>query len=520
MARRFPFLICLILLVAPISSRACTCSPSPPGQCPGLQKGDTVFLGTVTEIEILRLQTQPSANTDAASATDVATSSLSGASGAAPVPVTRYHFRVDENFIGADSAEIDVFSGGDDADCAFRFREGAQYVVFPHKPSSNSSDKPDDTRLFATICSGTRLASEAQALLPQLRAMRNGQRVASVFGVIRRADPPMLGPPDDPAGSSDDSPPADPRVSASGALPNIPLKLRSRIDRFATTTDDNGVYSFYDVHAGEYSLTATMPARTELTLKTLPGALPPLRLPNGACYEYDIDALPIGHIRGSVLGPDGKPLALAAVELYRAGHYDESHSGLWSFQGAKGIFDFDHVGPGEYILVFNRQNRMDPNAPFPRSFYPGTTDAQEAEPIVLKDGQQILHANMKLGDPFPTRKLRIRLKWTGASPAGSIVVTAKATQGINPAVRKISEGVYEMTLLQDAHYNISAFEELSPSRARPGAPRTRKGSRTAAPNCTPPPRIETPPAEVDGSAITEKEITLTFAKPGCAEENQ
>jgi hypothetical protein len=518
MARRFPFLICLTLLAAPIASRACTCSPSPPGQCAGLQKDDTVFLGTVTETEVLRLQTQPPANTDVASTTDAAASSVTGS---APGPVTRYHFRVDENFMGAGSAEIDVFSGGDDADCAFRFRKGAQYVVFPHKPSSsNSSDKPDDARLFATICDGTRLASEAQALLPQLRAMRNGQRVASVFGVVRRANPPMLGPPDDPGDRSNDAPPSDPHASATGALRNIPLKLRSRIDRFATSTDDNGVYSFYDVHAGEYSLTATMPARTELTLKTLPGALPPLRLPNGACYEYNIDALPTGHIRGSVLGPDGKPLALAAVELYRAGHYDESHPGLWGFQGAKGIFDFDHVGPGEYILVFNRLNRMDPNAPFPRSFYPGATDPQEAEPIALKDGQQLLHVNMKFGEPFPTRKLRIRLKWNGAAPAGSIVVMAKAVQGINPAVHKISEGVYEMMLLQDAHYNISAFEELAPSRARPSAPKTRKGSHAAAPNCTPPPRIETPPAEVEGSAVSEKEITLTFAKPACAEENQ
>jgi hypothetical protein len=465
-----------------------------------LQKDDTVFLGTVTEVELLRAQAQPATNSDGTPATDSVASSTGGAT---PMLVTRYHFRVDENFAGADSAEIDVFSGGDDADCAFRFRKGAQYLVFPHKS--------DDARLFATLCGGTRLANQAQALLPQLRAMRNGQRVASVFGVIRRADPPMLGPADA------DDPPGDAPGSSSGALPNIPLKLRSRIDRFATSTDANGVYSFYDVHAGEYVLAAKMPARTELSLKTLPGALPPLKLPNGACYEYDIDALPTGHIRGSVLGPDGKPLPLAAVELYRAGHYDESHSGLWSFQGAKGVFDFDHVGPGEYILVFNRLNRMDPNAPFPRSFYPGTPDAKEAEPIALKDGQQLLGVNMKLGGAFPTRKLRVRLKWSGAEPPGSVVVMARAVHGINPAVRKISEALYEVTLLEDALYNISAFEELAPARAPRRPSKARKASQAAAPDCAPPARIETPPAEVGGPDATEKEITLTFANPGCEE---
>jgi len=507
MARRPFLLLCLLVLTTPAGSWACACSPSPPGRCPGLQKEDTVFLGTVMEVELLHSQAplQPAAGSDEAAATDAA--AVSGTSGAAPIAVTRYRFHVDENFSGANSAELEVFSGGDDADCGFRFRKGAQYVVFPRKS--------DDARLFATICSDTRLASEAQALVPQLRAMRDGQRVASVFGVIRRADPPMLGPPD----KITDDPPGDPPGSAKGALPNIPLKLRSRFDRFATSTDENGVYSFYDVHAGEYYLTATTPARTELSLKSLPGALPPLKLPAGACHEYDIDALPTGHIRGSVLGPDAKPLPLAAVELYRVGHYDDAQAGLWGFQGAKGVFDFDHLGPGTYVLVFNRLNLKDPNAPFPRSFYPGAADITEAEPIVLKDGQQLLHVNVKLGNSFPTRQLQVRLKWNGAPPPGSIVVMAKALHGINPAVRKISDALYEVTLLEDVTYNISAFEELSVGRAVRRATRARGASHANA-DCAPPARIETPPAEVDVSSSTPREITLAFLDPGCDEQHR
>ena len=137
-------------------------------------------------------------------------------------------------------------------------------------------------------------------------------------------------------------------------LPNIKLKLRSKDDRFATSTDGNGIYTFYDVHAGQYQFTANLPVRMELTQKTLNGPLPTFKIPNGACYEYNVDALPTGRIHGSVRGPDGKPLANASVELYRAGAYDDSRPGLWGFQGPKGDFEFDHVGPGEYILVFNR----------------------------------------------------------------------------------------------------------------------------------------------------------------------
>jgi hypothetical protein len=446
--------------------------------CPGLQKDDVVFLGTVTEIE----NVAPAA---AAPASAPSANDADGGPNGTTTPTTRYHFRIDERFAGPDSAEIDVFSGGDDGDCGYRFQEGEQYIVF--------TQQEVDGRLFVTICNGTRRASEGRALLPQLRAMRSGNRVASVFGILRRSNPPFLAPADDP-----DDP-----------LPSIALKLRSRDDRFATSTGPNGVYSFYDVHAGEYHLTAILPSRMELTQKTLPGALPQLRIPNGACYEFDVDALPTGHIRGSVLGPDGKPLGLASVELYRTGQYEPTRPGLWGFQGSKGVFDFDHVGPGEYILVFNRMNRTDPNSPFPRSFYPGTPDATEAEPIMLKDGQQLLKVNLKLENGFPTRQIHVHLKWEHGRPPGEATVLARADQGSNPAAQKTADGLYQFTLLASAHYTIYAWEDLLPER---------DVSRRRNASCTVPARIETEPVGVDGSDESTKEITLTFPALGCTRQ--
>jgi hypothetical protein len=471
MIRRVLLMLSVFLCAAPFPVRACTCSKAPPGMCPGLQKDDVVFLGTVTVVE--NLPAPPAASDSSATA------------GAAPAPVIRYHFRINERFAGPDLPELDVFSGGDDGDCAFRFQKGEQYLVF--------TNKADDGRLFATVCSGTRPATEARALLPQLRAMRNGQRVASVFGVLRRSDPPLLEPTDDP-----DDP-----------LPHIKLKLRSKDDRFATSTGNDGVYTFYDVHAGEYIFSADLPARFEFTQKTLHGGLPPFRIPNGACYEYNVNALPTGKIRGSVLGPDKKPLRNASVELYRAGRYDDSRPGLWAFQASKGEFEFDHIGPGEYILVFNRTNRLDPNSPFPRTFYPGSRDVSEAKFIKLKDGQQLLKADIHLRDGYPTRTIRVRLEWPDGRPPGEVTVMAKADQGENPAAEKLADGVYQFTLLESSHYIISAWEDLDPQRAV---------SRRGGNDCTVPARIDAEPFSFDASDTTWKEITLTFNNPGCAKQ--
>ncbi len=452
MIRRTLLGVCLFLFAGPFAAFACTCSTAPPGKCPGLQADDVVFLGTVTEIE--NLAPPPS---DAAAATNPGATA-----------VTRYHFQINERFAGPDAQEIDVFSGGDDGDCAFRFRKGDQYIVF--------ANKSDDGRLFATICSGTR----------------------------PRSDPPLLAPSDDP-----DDP-----------LPHIKLKLRSKDDRFATSTGPDGVYTFYDVHAGEYIYTADLPARFEFTQKTLRGGLPPFRIPNGACFEYNVNALPTGKIRGSVLGPDKKPLSLASVELYRADRYNDSQPGLWGFQGSKGIFEFDHIGPGEYILVFNRMNRMDPNSPFPRSFYPGTPDRSEAKFIKLKDGQQLLKADLHVKDGFPTRLLRVQLKWPDGRPPGEVTVTAKAEQGENPAAHKITDGVYQFSLLESAQYTISAWEDLDPHRAplRHRATNRTAGTDGAEEECATPARLDAAPAVVAGSDADTKEITLVFAAPDCTKE--
>src|SRR5271154_4747092 len=484
MIRRVLSALLFLIPVISLPAHACTCAEEPPGECPGLQAGDVVFLGPVMALEDIPYAAPRPPDSQSQPADESAKES-------APVDIiaarlTRYHFRIDESFAPADasgtSAEIDIFAGGDDGDCAYRFKSGQQYVVFTHQGN--------DGHLYATICSGTRPAGEARALIPQLRAMRRGQRVASVFGILRRSEPPFLALPDDP-----DEP-----------LKNISLKLRSKDDRFETSSNSDGVYSFYDVHAGTYNFTARLPVRMELTRKSLTGGLPPFKIPNGACYEYDVDALPTGHIRGSVFGQDGKPLPLASVELYRAGTYDVSRPGLWAYQGAEGAFDLDHIGPGEYILVFNRANRLDPNAPFPRAFYPGVDDISEALPIKLKDGQQLLKVNMQLKDGYPTHLLHVQVKWQGEHPPGSVTVTAKADQGENPSAEKLGGDVYGFTLLESARYTISAWEDLTPRRAAPS-----RGKQ----DCPAPARIDAAPVTVSGSDEDTKEITLTLINPVC-----
>lgn len=472
MIQRTLFILCVAIFLVPASARACSCSQALPGQCPGLQKGDVVFLGTMTDSAVV----PPSPGVKDPNQNAVID----------PARIYRYHFHIDEKFAGPDSSEIDVFSGGDDGDCGYHFTKGVQYIVF--------TEQGTEGRLFATICNGTRPGSEGIALLPQLRAMRDGKRVASVFGILRRAEPPTLAAPDDPE----------------EPVPDTALKLHSRYDRFTANTDKNGVFTFYDVHAGDYQFTADLPPNVQLSERTLTGPLPTFSIPGGACYEYNVDALPTGRITGTISGPDGQPLRLASLELFRVGTYNGARSGLWTFQGSKGIFEFDHVGPGQYIIVYNRGNRMDPNSPYRRTFYPGTEDANEAKPIEVKEGDQLDKIDFAVKDAFPTRQVLVHLNWKDGKPPGAVTVMARADKGDNPSAQKVSDGVFAFTLVQAAHYTISAFEDLNPSAAV-----ARRSASGAASDCAAPARINSDSVVVDASDAATKEITLTFTSAPC-----
>lgn len=489
----------ILVSLTPLAVQACACNNTTPGACQGLNVADAIFVGTVTQAETI---SDPAANQPG------------------NTPVAHYRFHIDENFKAAKDQQIDIYSGGNDGDCAYRFKQGEQYLVLAYSS--------DDGRLFATICSGTRPAKDAIAMLPQLEAIKRGEKVASIFGLIRRTDPPYE--------AISEGPNEEPMAS-------IDLKLRSNVNRLETATDTNGIYTLYNVPAGEYHLFADLPKFLTLTDPASKGPLQPIFLAEGGCYEFDVDALPIGTIRGSVLGPDKHPLQPASVELYRADRYKPTRAGWWGFQGEKGYFQFDHVPPGDYILVFNRRNRRDPNAPYPRAFYPGTPDAHEAKLIEVNEGGDVVDANIQLSGGFKSRRIRVGVTWPRTETLHGIFVTAKADQGENPIAYRLANGSYELTLLEGVNYQISGWgymdvqkPALRPrpahrSKTQKASPATIDASSSdadgaastqtpaaAGSTCGPGGRVDATSLMVDGSDSGLKEVTLTFPQVSCTSQ--
>jgi hypothetical protein len=145
---------------------------------------------------------------------------------------------------------------------------------------------------------------------------------------------------------------------------------------------------------------------------------------NGGCAVATIDAQYNGRIRGTLTGPDGRPLSSASVDLLpmdnppdSAGHVRGEGSVSTDLNGE---FEFAGRPAGRYLLGVNLDNQPRGYAPaYPRTYYPGTTDPDRALPVVIQAGQ--VSAGLEFAVTTELRKGELEVT-VRASQAGELKV--------------------------------------------------------------------------------------------------
>ncbi|MGA9963657.1 MAG: carboxypeptidase-like regulatory domain-containing protein [Terriglobales bacterium] len=344
-----------------------------------------------------------------------------------------YRFHVDEKIKGVTSDYFDL----EPYPISGHFEIGKQYLVFV-----DVMPLEDGEHLFADECGPTRQLKYAQAVLEQVRAEKNGKRNAAVYGMLLRTLD--LG-----AGVLDED--------YVRPLPGVVVRFQSRGKSFEAKTDEHGAYAFEALPKGTYRVSADLPSTLEVAQS---GREPSVfEVQDRSCYENDITAMPTGRITGRVIAPDGAPLRSTSVELYRADLYSEEQGGASAYQDESKPFEFAHLPPGDYVLVFNRRDQAEPDAPFSRTFYPNTPDRASAQIIHLEDGQQIMNADIHLRKvSMPTRKVTVHLQWDGGKLQDyyAPIVIVEASEGAPPYPYQISDWAYSVNLLLNAKYTVRA----------------------------------------------------------------
>jgi len=265
----------------------CTCS-MPGGDCErGWSSGQVIFLGKVTA--------------DIASeAPVVEDSEVEGSEIALPRPVKEppmnhaVHFLIAESLRGEGQPGqgIVVHTGMDergprDGDCSYSFVVGVSYLVY----ASGAGDL-----LSTSICTFTSPEVAASGVLPELRAIRDGQPLDSLFGAVSllssKADRPLLS------------------LTKMRPLGDVAVRVTDSTGRVRSTkTDERGVYAFEwlppDSYRIEQDLPAGLRAVSDRADKTLVVDLTDKEVTRIGC-RADIRARYDGQISGTVLDSQGR----------------------------------------------------------------------------------------------------------------------------------------------------------------------------------------------------------------------
>jgi hypothetical protein len=180
----------------------------------------------------------------------------------------------------------------------------------------------------------------------------------------------------------------------------------------STSTDDRGVYEFPNLPAGSYSVLGRKPGyvlkylgRRNARVQTAIG----LDLTDGQVLDTGDFALArAAVIEGRLLDDSGDPIAGARVRTMRARYtngerqlaYDEGRSGSTDDLGRFRIFNLE---AGAHYLIADISNVVDTDKR-PSIFYPGTFSPTDAQPIILKTGQEVSGIALQF---VPTRMVNV-----------------------------------------------------------------------------------------------------------------
>jgi hypothetical protein len=189
---------------------------------------------------------------------------------------------------------------------------------------------------------------------------------------------------------------------------------------------------------------------------------------------------PTAVLAGTVLDESGDPVRQATVSLYRETHtagISQVVQGGGTTTDDLGSYEFPFLAPGNYFVSATAKPWYAVHPPssgaegtselpvtvdrsldvaYPATYYPDTTDPDQAPPIPLKGGDH-LQIEIRLA-PVPALHLRFRFSDDGQHGVSVPMLRRKAfdseqyipTEGLN----SISPGVYEMTGVPAGQYNV------------------------------------------------------------------
>jgi hypothetical protein len=396
---------------------ACSClGPVPP--CQEYGQASAVFVGTVTGVRTKKRE----------------------GSGVREWTPRVFKFSVEHSYLGAAGPEIEVATGMGGGDCGYGFQRGEKYLVYAYNGAEGG-------RLTTGICSRTRpygAAAEDLAFLNGLGSTPAGVQITGrVFRELRGGD--------DHEGT-----------------PSVTVVVTGEGRTQEVVTDAQGRFRLAGLRPGAYKLELRAPAGLMAHQSSRE-----VKVADRGCAEVDFYLVDDGRVGGRVTDAEGQPVPKILLDLVAEEEAGEDSASLFYAEAdAEGRFEFEALPPGRYLLGVRlgrgaRALADNPNAEFPRVYYPGVAEASEAVPVVVGQGERVSGRDLRLPPRLTVRMIGGRALFADGRPAaGATVQCHNLTYGSDceSGAEADAQGVFALRAFEGFDYLVKAYVNLDGGR--------------------------------------------------------
>ncbi|HXH68884.1 MAG TPA: hypothetical protein VNI60_00915 [Pyrinomonadaceae bacterium] len=407
-----------LFFVSPAIIEACSCIGSGP-PCQSFWNTEVVFSGQVTEIK--DTPAKPASNGDNEFSSMFRTKTV--------------RLAVTESFRGIEERSVELETGLGGGDCGFAFETGQSYLIYAYRNKETG-------KLGTGICTRTQLLSKATEDLEYFRGLKDAKAGGTVYGkvtkyLIRKSD--------------DEYKPNPP-------LQNIRLTFLGNGNSYEALTDEKGEYRLSNLAAGEYKMRVKVPEgmwgfEKEQTIK----------IPDKGCAVTYTALATKTFLSGKIQTDEAAPAAKIAVNLIPVEQIGERYQKdtYFAYTDEQGRYLFKEIPAGTYYLGIRLDRSGDPDLSYPRTFYPGTTDLQNAAPITITEGQVIENFDFALGKKLTTRKIRGVVLMPDGKPVAKARLCIEEVEYSESSscwngIETDAKGQFSYTLMNNLRYLIRA----------------------------------------------------------------
>jgi protocatechuate 3,4-dioxygenase beta subunit len=338
-------------------------------------------------------------------------------------------FTIEQPMRGIRGKEVEVRTGSGGGDCGYGFQLGGRYLVYAYEASG---------KLFTGICSRTRPLSEASEDLAYFRSLDTAKPGATISGEVKRVD---------------QNAPFEERLKP---VANVKIVIDGPSKHVDVVTDQKGNYRVSGLPPGAYKVRVELPEGLSIYNPEQEATLF-----DRGCAQVGFWVESDTRITGKVYDAQGQPAADVLMELVPTERQGNA-SPTFVRTDKEGRYEMKLLQPARYLFGVRIYGSAGASyVPFPRTYYPGVTDAAQATVINVVEGQRLELNDLILPQRLVEKLLNgVVLDANGRPVSGATVWLKENEYGDRDMpYRKETdaEGRFSFKVYEGFQYNLNAY---------------------------------------------------------------